>query len=38
MRRLLHTPYGLEILSLPDSGDMIFVGVASPHSWRVVDG
>ena len=35
--RLFHTPYGLEILSLPDSGEVIFVGVGSPHSWRVVD-
>ncbi len=35
--RLFHTPYGLEILGLPDSGEMVFVGVGSPHSWRVVD-
>jgi hypothetical protein len=35
--RLFHTPYGLEILHLADSGEMIFVGVGSPHSWRVVD-
>jgi hypothetical protein len=35
--RLFHTPYGLEILYLPDSGEMIFVGVGGPHSWRVVD-
>jgi hypothetical protein len=35
--RLLHTPYGLEILDLPDSGEVIFVGVGSPHSWRVID-
>jgi hypothetical protein len=35
--RFFHTPYGLEILDLPDSGEMIFVGVGSPHSWRVVD-
>jgi hypothetical protein len=35
--RLFHTPYGLEILDLPDSGEMVFVSVGSPHSWRVVD-
>jgi hypothetical protein len=35
--RFFHTPYGLEILDLPDSGEVIFVGVGSPHSWRVVD-
>jgi hypothetical protein len=35
--RLFHTPYGLEILDLPDSGEMVFVGVGGPHSWRVVD-
>jgi hypothetical protein len=35
--RLLHTPYGLEILDLQDSGEIVFVGVGSPHSWRVVD-
>jgi hypothetical protein len=35
--RLFHTPYGLEILALPDSGEIVFVGVGGPHSWRVVD-
>ena len=35
--RLFHTPYGLEILDLADSGEMIFVSLGSPHSWRVVD-
>jgi hypothetical protein len=35
--RLFHTPYGLEILDLPASGEVIFVGVGGPHSWRVVD-
>jgi hypothetical protein len=35
--RLFHTPYGLEILNLPDSGEVIFASVGSPHSWRVVD-
>jgi hypothetical protein len=34
--RLFHTPYGLEILDLPDSGEIIFAGVGGPHSWRVV--
>ncbi len=34
--RLFHTPYGLEILDLPDAGEIIFVGVGGPHSWRVV--
>jgi hypothetical protein len=32
--RMFHTPYGMEILQLPD--EIIFVSVGAPHSWRVV--
>src|SRR5262245_29639539 len=37
--RLFHTPYGLELLDLPDSEEMYFVGVGRPHNrpgvgWR----
>jgi hypothetical protein len=34
--RMFHTPYGFEILDLPDAGQIIFVSVGAPHSWRVV--
>jgi hypothetical protein len=34
--RMFHTPYGFEILQLPDSQEIIFLSVGSPHSWRVV--
>jgi hypothetical protein len=34
--RMFHTPYGFEVLQLPDSAEIIFVSVGAPHSWRVV--
>lgn len=34
--RMFHTPYGMEILQLLDSQEIIFVSVGAPHSWRVV--
>lgn len=34
--RLFHTPYGFEILQLPDTQEVMFLPVGSPHSWRVV--
>lgn len=34
--RMFHTPYGFEILDLPDAGEIIFLSVGAPHSWRVV--
>ena len=34
--RMFHTPYGMEILQLFDSQEVIFLSVGSPHSWRVV--
>jgi hypothetical protein len=34
--RMFHTPYGFEILQLPDSEEIIFLSVGAPHSWRVV--
>jgi hypothetical protein len=34
--RLFHTPYGFEILQLPDTHEIVFLSVGSPHSWRVV--
>ena len=34
--RMFHTPYGMEILDLPDAGQVIFLSIGAPHSWRVV--
>lgn len=34
--RMFHTPYGMEILQLRDSQEIIFVQVGAPHSWRQV--
>jgi len=34
--RMFHTPYGFEVLDLPDAGQIIFVSVGAPHSWRVI--
>jgi hypothetical protein len=34
--RMFHTPYGFEILQLPESQEIIFLSVGAPHSWRVV--
>jgi hypothetical protein len=33
--RFWHTPYGIEILELPETQEVIFLHVGSPHSWRV---
>lgn len=32
--RMFHTPYGFEILQLPDSQEIMFLQVGAPHSWR----
>jgi hypothetical protein len=34
--RFWHTPYGIEVLDLPETKEIIFVGVGTPHSWRIV--
>ncbi len=34
--RFWHTPYGNEILDLPETHEVIFLGTGSPHSWRNV--
>ncbi len=34
--RMFHTPYGFEILQLPDAGEIVFLSVGAPHSWRVI--
>jgi hypothetical protein len=34
--RMWHTPYGIEIIDLPENDEIILVGVGGPHSWRVV--
>ena len=34
--RFWHTPYGVEIVDLPETHEVIFLGVGSPHSWRNV--
>src|SRR6185437_1835031 len=34
--RFWHTPYGIEVLDLPETKEIIFVGVGAPHSWRIV--
>jgi hypothetical protein len=34
--RMFHTPYGFEILQLPDSKEIMFLQVGAPHSWRQV--
>lgn len=34
--RMFHTPYGFEILQLPDSEEILFLQVGAPHSWRQV--
>jgi hypothetical protein len=33
--RFWHTPYGIEILDLPDTKEVIFLHVGAPHSWRI---
>jgi hypothetical protein len=34
--RMWHTPYGIEIIDLPETEEIIIVGVGGPHSWRVI--
>lgn len=34
--RLWHTPYGIEVLDMPETKEVIFIGVGAPHSWRIV--
>ena len=34
--RFWHTPYGVEIVDLPETHEVIFLGVGAPHSWRNV--
>ena len=34
--RMFHTPYGFEILQLPDAEEIVFLSVGAPHSWRVI--
>jgi hypothetical protein len=34
--RLYHTPYGFEILDVPEQRRMYMVAVGGPHSWRVI--
>lgn len=34
--RMFHTPYGFEVLDLSDTGQIIFLSVGAPHSWKVV--
>lgn len=34
--RMFHTPYGFEIVQLPDSKEIMFLQVGAPHSWRRV--
>lgn len=34
--RFWHTPYGIEVLDLPETQEIIFIGVGTPHSWRIV--
>ncbi|MDR2215339.1 MAG: hypothetical protein LBE59_05805 [Nevskiaceae bacterium] len=33
--RFWHTPYGIEVLDLPETQEMLFLHVGSPHSWRI---
>ncbi len=33
--RFWHTPYGIEIVELPETQEIIFLHVGSPHSWRI---
>jgi hypothetical protein len=34
--RMFHTPYGIEILDLPETQEVIVLSVGSPHSWRII--
>lgn len=33
--RLYHTPYGFEIIDMPEMQQIFVVGVGGPHTWRV---
>jgi hypothetical protein len=33
--RFWHTPYGIEIIDLPETHEVIFLAVGAPHSWRI---
>ena len=34
--RMFHTPYGMEILDLRETQEVLILSVGSPHSWRVI--
>ena len=34
--RFWHTPYGVEIVDLPETHEVIFLHVGAPHSWKTV--
>ena len=34
--RRWHTPYGIEILDLPDTHEVLVLSVGSPHSWQQI--
>ena len=34
--RFWHTPYGIEVLDLPETKEIIFTHTGAPHSWRIV--
>jgi hypothetical protein len=33
---MFHTPYGIEILDLPETREVIVLAVGAPHSWRII--
>jgi hypothetical protein len=33
--RFWHTPYGIEIVDLPETNEVLFLHVGAPHSWRI---
>ncbi len=33
--RFWHTPYGIEIIDLPETHEVIFLAVGAPHAWRI---
>jgi len=33
--RFWHTPYGIEIVDLPETREVIFLHTGAPHSWRI---
>ena len=34
--RMFHTPYGIEIVDLPETNEVFVLSVGAPHSWRVI--